>query len=117
MGTTLVNTLVSMLCAVSPLKGECCAGLVSAGGWCTVMMLPSHAPEPLLTCTVTRYSKSAGAARGATASPGYITAEVLTYGPCSTPYTAPAPGDNSGNTAPGAELGQLGYQGAGSGSG
>ena len=91
--------------------------LVSAGGWWLVMMLPSHAPEPLLTCTVTRYSKSAGAARGATASPGYITAEVLTYGPCSTPYTAPAPGDNSGNTAPGAELGKLGYQGAGSGSG
>ena len=54
MGTTLVNTLVSMLCAVSPLKGECCAGLVSAGGWWLVMMLPSHAPEPLLTCTVTR---------------------------------------------------------------
>ena len=33
MGTTLVNTLVSMLCAVSLLKGECRAGLVSAGGW------------------------------------------------------------------------------------
>ena len=26
-GNQFVNTLVSMLCAISPLKGECCAGV------------------------------------------------------------------------------------------
>ena len=36
---------------------------------------------------------------------------MLTYGPWSTPYTAPAPGDNSGNTAPGAEHTQLNTSG------